>query len=421
MKNERQNKVFFDALSFSAGPVVCGHGRAAGNQPQKFGRKPVSGLKMKLALMFSSIYILTSMACPMFSASAAEIKSRAAVVMDSATGRVLYAKNQGLRLLPASTTKLVTAMVTLDKAGLKDIVTISRRAAATAPTSSGFRAGDKVTVETLLYAALMKSANDAAVALAEAVAGTESEFVVMMNRKAAAIGADNTKFVNPHGLPGKNQYTTAYDLARIMRHAMRYPLLKEIIGTRITELSTQTGKTVFIRNTNKLLWSDEDILGGKTGYTRKARHCFVCAGERDNDTIIVAILGAPSRKFLWKEAEILMDFGSRVMKAEEEPFVYFTQKGGAPAKARRVLYTAGTKHLPDNVSSARAGRVIVASPGEEKKAVYAAAKMKQTKVTMDTDFNTKKIADKTTAKHLSYGNKTRKPDIERQGDNGDKE
>ena len=106
-----------------------------------------------------------------------EIQSKAAVVMDSATGRVLYAKNPELRLLPASTTKLMTALVVIEKARLTDVVTVSQRAAAAPPTRAGLRAGDKVTIETLLYAALMKSANDAAVALAEAVGGSEEEFV----------------------------------------------------------------------------------------------------------------------------------------------------------------------------------------------------------------------------------------------------
>lgn len=259
------------------------------------------------------------------SASAEEIKSRAAVVMDAVTGRVLYAKNPDLRLLPASTTKLMTALVVLERAHLNDVVTVSKKAANTAPTRSGLREGDKVTIETLLYAALMKSANDAAVALAEAVAGSEEEFAALMNRKAIAIGANDTRYINANGLPGLGQYITAYDLAKIMRQAIKYPVLKEILGTRITAVSTETGKTIPIRNTNKLLWSDDELVGGKTGYTRQARHCFVSAGERANETIIVALLGAPSRGVLWKETEELMAVGSRVMSNVEEPVVYLAK------------------------------------------------------------------------------------------------
>jgi serine-type D-Ala-D-Ala carboxypeptidase (penicillin-binding protein 5/6) len=264
-----------------------------------------------------------------------EIESKAAVVLDASTGRILYAKNPELRLHPASTTKLMTALVTVDKMKLSDTVTISRKAADTTPIRAGFRAGDKVTIETLLYAALVKSGNDAAVALAEAVAGSEWEFVKLMNRKALAIGANDTHFVNASGLPGKGQYITAYDLSKIMRYAIRNPVLKEILGTRITELSTQKGKTMFIKNTNKLLWSDDYLVGGKTGYTNQAKHCFVCAGERENETIIVALLGNPRRELLWTETKDLLGIGSRILSQNEESVVYLTkaaQSGNAVPK-----------------------------------------------------------------------------------------
>jgi serine-type D-Ala-D-Ala carboxypeptidase (penicillin-binding protein 5/6) len=201
----------------------------------------------------------------------------------------------------------------LEHARLTDVATVSKKAANASPTKIGLKEGDKVTIETLLYSALIRSANDAAVALAEAVAGSERQFVELMNKKAFDIGAEHTKFVNANGLPGKGQYTTAYDLSMIMRQAIQYPVLKNILNTRVAEVSTQSGKTIFIKNTNKLLWSDEDIWGGKTGYTRKAMHCFVCAGGRENETIIVALLGAPSRDVLWKESRDLMAFGMKVM------------------------------------------------------------------------------------------------------------
>lgn len=292
--------------------------------------------KILFLLAFLLLTFLSSLASAV---SAEEIKSRAAVVMDAVTGRVLYAKNPDLKLLPASTTKLMTALVVVERANLNSVTTVSARAAAAPPTKAGLKAGDKVTIETLLYAALMKSANDAAVALAEAVAGSEEAFVTLMNRKAIAIGADDTHFVNANGLPLDGQYITAYDLSKIMRQAIKYPVLKEILGTRITEVSTETGKTMFIKNTNKLLWSDEELLGGKTGYTRKARHCFVCAGERANETIIVALLGAPSRDLLWKESENLMDFGIKVVNKTEEPVIYLTKDDGGAVRATRALYT----------------------------------------------------------------------------------
>ncbi len=289
--------------------------------------------------LFAACVILLTFHGSRLTAFGEEIQARAAVVLDASTGRVLYAKNPELRLMPASTTKLMTALITVEKASLTDMVTVSRKAANVAPTRSGFKEGDRVTVETLLYAALMKSANDAAVALAEAVSGSEDEFVQLMNTKAIAIGATNTRFINPNGLPGRGQYTTAFDLAKIMRQAIMHPVLKEVLGTRVTELSTEAGKTVMVKNTNKLLWTDEELLGGKTGFTRAARHCFVCAGERADSTLIVALLGAPSRSVLWKETEELMEYGAKVMQNQEEPVVYLTRADYDAEHLKQAAYT----------------------------------------------------------------------------------
>jgi len=160
---------------------------------------------------FASIFL------PFLSTAFAEtINARAAVVMEASTGRVLFAKDPDRRLPPASTAKLMTAIVAIEKADLNDVVPISKNASRVRSLKAGFRKGDEVTVEKLLYAALIKSANDAAVALAEAVAGSEENFVYLMNQKAIAIGAKDTQFINSTGLPGPHQYTTALDLSTIM-------------------------------------------------------------------------------------------------------------------------------------------------------------------------------------------------------------
>ena len=258
--------------------------------------------------------------------------------MDAATGRVLFAKNPDLRLMPASTTKLMTALVVIERRNLSDVVTVSRKASSAPATRMGLRQGDNVTIEILLNAALIKSANDAAVALAEAVAGSEEEFVRLMNQKAIALGLHNTRYINPNGLPGTGQYITAHDLAEIMREAFQHPSLREILGTREAEVSTDKGKTILLRNTNKLLWSDAELLGGKTGYTREARHCFVCAGEREAGKMIVALLGSPSRTVLWKETEDLMAFGTRVLNNLEEPVVYLAQVDYDTARITKASY-----------------------------------------------------------------------------------
>jgi len=288
--------------------------------------------------------LLFTFCCLLSTAALAKgIRSHSAVVMDESTGEILYAKNPYLRRPPASTTKLITAIIAVENANLSDVVTISRNASHVSPHKAGFREGDQATVEELLYAALLDSANDAAVALSEVVAGSEKKFVTLMNRKARAIGAVNTRFINSSGLPGRGQYTTAYDLAKIMSYVLRYQKLKEIIGTRVAEISTENGNSIFLRNTNMLLWSEEDLLGGKTGYTRNAMHCFVCASERENETVIVAILGSQSRDSLWRESSTLISKGFEVLGNRDKPFVYETKTHSDTADIRKASYEENMK------------------------------------------------------------------------------
>ncbi|HSR10913.1 MAG TPA: serine hydrolase, partial [Thermodesulfobacteriota bacterium] len=170
------------------------------------------------------------------------IRSRAALSVDAATGEVLFSKNSNSRLAPASTTKLMTAIVAVENEDLSRVVTISRKAARTAPTRAGLREGDQLSLESLLYAALLKSANDAAVAIAETVSGSEERFVALMNQKAVTIGAENTRFINATGLPGEGQHTTAMDLSKILNYALGNPKLREIIGTPEARIATVKGR-----------------------------------------------------------------------------------------------------------------------------------------------------------------------------------
>lgn len=290
----------------------------------------------KITAIFFLLPLTVCLSLAVSSAFGEEIKARAAVVMEAESGQVLFAKNPELRLFPASTTKLMTALVVLDRMQPDEVVTVSKRAAAAVPTKIGLRYGDSITIRTLLHAALIRSANDAAIALAEAVAGTEDDFVEFMNRKAASLGLYNTRFINSNGLPGPGQYTTALELAEIMREAFRQPLLKEILGTRIAEVSTAEGRTETIRNTNHLLWSGQELILGKTGYTRDARHCFVGAGDCGSGTLIVALLGEPMRGLLWSEADSLMTLGKRVINNLEEPVVYITSADYDATKIKRA-------------------------------------------------------------------------------------
>lgn len=305
----------------------------------------VNGEKTFLIILF----LLFMLHASPFTAFAAEVSSRAATVMEASTGRILYGKNPNLRLAPASTTKLMTAMVALDRMNLTDTVVISERAAGVSPVKANFRVGERVTVETLLNAALIKSANDAAYALAEAAGGTEDRFVELMNQKVIALGMSDTRFINATGLPGHGQYITAYDLARMLRQALRYPPIKEVINTKASRISTEDGRAIFIKNSNRLLWADEAMLGGKTGYTREAKHCFVCASEQGNETVIVALLGASSRDRLWKESEELLEKGFAIVNGKEEPVMFFT-KSDYKASVQPATYSVKTsevKEVPD--------------------------------------------------------------------------
>ncbi len=340
---------------------------------EKYKKKIKNFLSVFVFLLLSFYFLLSN-------SFADDINARSAVVMEESTGRILYAKNPNLRLPPASTTKLMTAILVMENADLTEVIKISKNVTHVPPLKAGFREGDEVTIETLLYAALLKSANDAAVALAEAVAGSEEQFVSMMNKKAETMGLTDTRFINPHGLPGPGQYTTAFDLARIMRYALGYPKLREIIGTRVAGILTEGGNELFLKNTNKLLWSEEDLIGGKTGYTREARHCFVCAAEREGETIIVAILGSPSRTSLWKESEELIRRGFQVVANKEEAVIFFTKADYDFLNMKKASYKKSSKFRGKSSKLKTKKKIIAKNKVKHKRSKVLAKKKNRTKV-----------------------------------------
>jgi D-alanyl-D-alanine carboxypeptidase (penicillin-binding protein 5/6) len=226
------------------------------------------------------------------------------------SGAVLFAKFPNAKLAPASTVKLVTAMVAIDSLDPATRVKISRNAGSVRSIKPRLRPDEEMTVSDLLHLSLMKSINSAAVALAEATAGSEADFVVRMNRKAKDIGATNTLFANASGLPAKGtQYTTASDLALIMKAALCYPLIREILGKKEYLIRTAAGREILLENSNNLLWQQDNVIGGKTGYTGNARHCFVCAINTDRGPLFTAVLGARSRSSLWRSTLLLAEIG----------------------------------------------------------------------------------------------------------------
>jgi len=241
------------------------------------------------------------------SESLTAVEASAAVLMDAASGQVLWEQNSSQILPIASTTKVMTALLALEMADMNELVTVSEAAVRMEGTRIYLEAGERKTVEELLYAALLNSANDAAWALAEHVGGGSVElFVNLMNQKARALGAVNTQFVNPTGLDTPGHYSTAYDLALITREALQNPKFREIVGTRTRPWQGQIHQTVLI-NLNRCLWTYEGTTGVKTGYTRQAKNCLIVSAQRGNQELIAVLLGSSAN--IWKEAARLLDFG----------------------------------------------------------------------------------------------------------------
>ncbi|MGQ9499342.1 MAG: SPOR domain-containing protein [Dissulfurimicrobium sp.] len=238
------------------------------------------------------------------------VSAKAAVLMDAKTGEVLYSKNPHLKLPPASTTKIVTTLVALDHMKLKDMAVASSRAAMAEPSKLGLHPGDRMTINDLLYSIMLKSANDASVVVAEKTGGSVSRFVEMMNEKARELGAVNTHFSNPNGLPAPNHYTTAYDLALIFRKAEENPIFAKITKTRFASVRINSAsgrsKRLYIQNHNKLLWTFDGTQGGKTGYTHAAMHCFTGMVSQNGRELVVSMLGSKDN---WNDVIRLLDYG----------------------------------------------------------------------------------------------------------------
>jgi D-alanyl-D-alanine carboxypeptidase len=262
--------------------------------------------------------VLLSAVQPAFSFSRKGIAAKAWIVIDE-NDEILSEKYPSAKLPPASTVKLVTAMVAIDRLDPSANVTVSRRARSARSGKPRLFAAEVLTVSDLLHLTLMRSNNSAAVALAEAAGGSENAFVVFMNQKAKEIGANDTHFETASGLPKGRQYTTARDLTIILKKALTYPLIREILGKKDWLVKTAAGRELYLSNTDNLLWSRTDMIGGKTGFTCNARHCFVGAMDTEKGLIYTAVLGAPSRSRLWKSTLMLADMGTKLLPDRSFP------------------------------------------------------------------------------------------------------
>ncbi len=235
------------------------------------------------------------------------VNARGAVLIEADSGDVIFRQNENARLPMASTTKIMTALVALESLPPDTPVKITASSVGVEGSSIYLVEGEVLTLEQLLYALMLESANDAAAAIAVAVSGSVEAFAQRMNQKAAELGLTDTHFVNPHGLDHKEHYTTAYELALIARAALENQAFRAICATERKTIPLHGTEGVrLLLNHNKLLDSYEGCIGVKTGFTKKTGRCLVSAAERDGVTLIAVTLGAPDD---WRDHTAMLDYG----------------------------------------------------------------------------------------------------------------
>ena len=255
------------------------------------------------------------------SVGAVSTSASSAVLMDADSGRILYAHNENARMLIASTTKIMTALVALENGCLTNEVTVKRDATLVEGTSMYLKEGERLTLETLLYGLLLSSGNDAAVAVAEGVSGSVSGFVALMNGKATELGMTNTSFANPHGLDAPDHYSTALDMARLACAAMDNATLMRIASTKSVSAGGRS-----MSNHNRLLNTVDGCLGLKTGYTRAAGRTLVSCVQRNGRRLVAVTLQDGND---WADHAALFDYGFSEY-AHEQIFCRGQQVGSLP-------------------------------------------------------------------------------------------
>ena len=232
---------------------------------------------------------------------AVETSAASAILMDADSGRVLYERNADRKMLIASTTKILTALVAIEEGDLHDSVKVSREAAYTEGSAMYLTEGEPLTLETLLYGVLLCSGNDAAVAVAQHVGGSVKGFVALMNEKAQELGMEHSSFANPNGLDDEQHYSTARDMAKLARAALENETLMRIASTRSVTIGGRT-----MTNHNKLLHYVDGCLGLKTGYTKAAGRTLVSCAEKNGQRLIAVTLQDGND---WADHQALYEFG----------------------------------------------------------------------------------------------------------------
>ena len=267
-------------------------------------------------LLCLCLLLCVAMPAPANGAVLPAITAEAAVVMDLDTGQVLYGKGEHERRPPASLTKVMTGYLAGKQFQAQQWITVSETAASTGESSLNLKTGDVLTFDALLHGALMKSANDACVALAEYMAGTEKNFVQNMNLQACLLGCKDTNFCNSNGLPAEGHYSSAYDLALMTRAAMQNETFAAIVQKQQYMVHWQDGRQLLVRNTNRLLREYPGAIGVKTGTTNEAVQCLIAVAEKAGKRVIVVVLKSKNRFY---DAVALLDYGLSTQLGTETP------------------------------------------------------------------------------------------------------
>ena len=297
-----------------------------------------------------------------------DVQAKSAVLMDVATGTVLYEQNAHEEHPPASVTKVMTMLLALEAVergqfSLEDTVTISERAASMGGSQMYMEPGESHTVEELFMGASICSANDACVALAETTKGTEELFVEAMNARAQELGMDHSHFVNTNGLPAEDHYSCAYDIAVMSRELLKHPKPREWFSTWQAEITVGLPgkeKPFGLTNTNKMIKTYPGANGVKTGFTQDAGYCLSASATRGDLTLIAVVMGAESSKIRFSEASRLLDYGfanyEAVKLADQEQMMGSVIVGkGSPqmvgAVTREAVVVLSPKGQKDGITS----------------------------------------------------------------------
>jgi D-alanyl-D-alanine carboxypeptidase (penicillin-binding protein 5/6) len=260
------------------------------------------------------------------------LAAQSAALVDSYSGEFLYTKNPDAKQYPASSTKILTALIVIEAGNLDQLVTVAPEDTKVEPSSLDLKPGQQFTRRQLLFGMLLKSANDVAMCLARDNAGSVPAFAEKMDLRAAELGATNSHFVNPHGLHDPNHYTTAHDLVLIARAAMQQPLFRQIVSTIYYTWRTPTGQVDELRNHNRLLRHFAGCNGLKTGYTRAAQQVLVSSALRGGHEVISVVLHT-DKPGIWVDSKTLLAYGLIKLGCPAEDIVDTTDRVDEPGNA----------------------------------------------------------------------------------------